>query len=79
MKKLIVVCVVLYSAYALAILDWRIALFFIPFFVLFVWVIYSAIVYKAQMDELIDQVNEDQEFEVIEKDGCGYVVPKAKV
>jgi hypothetical protein len=42
-------------------------------------VIYSAIVYKAQMDELIDQVNEDQEFEVIEKDGCGYVVPKAKV
>jgi len=78
MKKVIVGCGIVYLGCILAAFDWQTSLFLIPFFVGIVWIIYNAFVYHAQMEEFAEQVVEEQEFTVVEKDELQYVVVKSR-
>jgi hypothetical protein len=78
MKKIVIALGIVYLGCVLAAFDWKLSLFLLPFAVGIVWVVYSAVIYHSQMEELVEQVADEQEFIIVEKDELDYIVVKPR-
>jgi hypothetical protein len=78
MKKLSIIGGIVLFLIIFSIFDWQVSLFLIPFLVGVVFVVWNALEYSRQMDTFAEEVNDEQEFDVVEKDGLTYVTPRGK-
>ena len=79
MKTFIFVFVAVITVMALLLfLNWPTFMFMIPLIVAVILVVWSGLEYTSQMEEFAEEVNEEQEFMIIEKDGLPYVVLRSK-
>ena len=62
----------------LVLLNWPTFMFMIPFIVVIAFVVWNGIEYSRQMDSFIEETNDEQEFDVVVKDGLTYVTPRSK-
>lgn len=58
--------------------DWHILMFAIPFLVGLFWVVWNTLEYSAQMEEMAEQVGEEWNWEIVEKDHLTYIKPKSR-
>jgi hypothetical protein len=79
MKTFIFAIVVIIITMALLVfLNWPTFMFMIPFIVVIAFVVWNGIEYSRQMDSFIEETNDEQEFDVVVKDGLTYVTPRSK-
>lgn len=53
--------------------DWNFVLFFIPFLVGTMYVVWNALIYSAQMEEMAEETLREHGFVLVEKDGLTYI------
>jgi len=73
-----VFCVIVGSLVGLVFLNWPTFMFLIPFFVIVTFIVWNGLNYSREMEEFTDQFNNEQEFDIVEKDGLTYVTPRSK-